>query len=91
MPKSKCGRNKAESISALNEFFGEDAFEDSEDIPKPPRMKMVPNIYVPLPAPKKADHSKNWDNTQKIHDRFFKEKKPEARKRQPTTTNSDDE
>lgn len=91
MPKRKCGQNKAESTSAVNEFFGEDAFEDTEDIPKPPRVKMAPNIYVPIHAPKKVDHFKDWENTQKVHNRFFKEKKSDALERRDTITNDEDE
>jgi len=91
MPKRKSGQNKVESTSAVNEFFGDDAFEDTEDTPKPPRMKMAPNIYVPIPSPKKVDHHKDWENTGKVHDRFFKEKKPSAVQRQTTTTDDDEE
>lgn len=91
MPKKK-GPTKACSISAVNEFFGEGSFENTEDAPKPPRMKMVPYIYVPLPAPKKVDHLKAWNNTENTLDKLF----PETRmskdwERRTTTTSGDDE
>jgi hypothetical protein len=90
--QKKRGRNKAESISAVNEFFGEGAFEDAEDAPKPPRMKMIPYVYVPLLAPRKVDYCKEWDNTGKVLNTYF-QKRPHSKQaeRQPAATSDEDE
>jgi hypothetical protein len=91
MNKKKNGQQKAESISAVKFLFGEESFEDVEDTPKQPRMQRVRYVSKLLPAPKKVDYCNDWNNTEKVLDRYFKETRAkETQERCTTATNGDD-
>ena len=92
MVKKKNGQQKAESISAVKFLFGEESFEDVEDAPKQPRMQKARYVSQLVPAPKKVDHFNDWNNTEKVLDRYFKDTRlKETQEQRTTTTNDDDE